>query len=78
MLEVDRGVFSLPSDHHLSRLLKTPIYNIQQQAENFSDRSREQLQRDTNVPNCPAHHKLAPALVAKIVVIIEDQRRSDL
>lgn len=75
MLGFGQDAFSLPRADHLSRVLKTPLYNIQQ-AENFGDRTREQPQRDTNLTNCPAHPTLAPALVNttvnKAVVVIED------
>ena len=60
-------------------MLKDAVFSIQQQAaENFSDKIREQRQRDTNVTNGPLRPTLALAVVIKIVVLFQDQRRSDL
>lgn len=71
MLGFDPGISSLPSDHHLFRVLKTPIYNTQHQTENFSDKNREQTQRGINEAVSPVEQGLALALVTRTVVDIE-------
>ena len=78
MLGVDQKAFSLHSDNHLLSVSKTPPYDIQQQAENFSNRTREQIQRVTDVTGCLTQHIRALVVVTRVVVVLQNQETSSL